>query len=81
MCGFIKRIICLVMISLILFTGIAIWGKGGDKFRWLGKKTGGFIRQGSEKLADKADQLRDKAMKRFKGLAGEKNGEDEDENK
>jgi hypothetical protein len=78
MCDFLKRVGCLTMICLVLFVGIAIWGKGGEKFRWLGKKTGGIVRQGSEKLAETADDIRDLMLKKFKGLAGEKDGKDEE---
>ncbi len=78
MLDFLKRIVCLAMIGLVLFIGIAIWGKGGDKFRWLGKKTGGIIRRGSEKLAETADEIRDKALKDFKKWAGER-GQKKDE--
>jgi hypothetical protein len=61
MCKIIKKLICIAIISSILFAGITIWGRGGDKFRWIGEKTGGIVKKGTDMLADEADRLRDKA--------------------
>lgn len=61
MCKIIKRIICIVIITLALFIGITIWGKGGDKFRWFGEKTGGIIKKGADELGKKADEAKEKA--------------------
>jgi len=60
MCKIIKKIICIAIIALALFIGITIWGKGGDKFRWIGEKTGGIIKKGAAKLGEKADKLKGK---------------------
>jgi ElaB/YqjD/DUF883 family membrane-anchored ribosome-binding protein len=60
MCKSIKKIICIVIIALILFISITIWGKGSDKFRWLGEKTGGVIKKGADKLGEKADKIKEK---------------------
>jgi hypothetical protein len=61
MCKIIKKLICIAIISSILFAGITIWGRGGDKFRWIGEKTGGIVKKGTDMLADEADRLRDKS--------------------
>ena len=61
MCKIIKKLICIAIISSILFAGITVWGKGGDKFRWIGEKTGGIVKKGTDRLADEADRLRNKA--------------------
>lgn len=62
MCKIIKKIICIVVIALALFIGITIWGKGGDKFRWIGEKTGGIIKKGADKLGEKADEIKEKTV-------------------
>jgi hypothetical protein len=61
MCKIIKKVICIVIIALALFIGITIWGHGGDKFRWLGEKTGGIVKKGTDRLANEADRLMNKA--------------------
>jgi hypothetical protein len=48
--------------ALVLFVGITIWGKGGDKFRWIGEKTGGIIKKGADKLGEKADEIKEKTV-------------------
>ena len=60
MCKIIKKIICIVIIALALFIGITIWGKGGDKFRWIGEKAGGIIKKGADKLGEKTDEIKEK---------------------
>jgi hypothetical protein len=54
----VRKIFCLVIIALILFVGITIWG-GGDKFRWLGEKAGEIIQKGADKLGEKADKIKE----------------------
>jgi hypothetical protein len=60
MCKIIKKIIFIVIIALALFIGITIWGGGGDKFRWLGEKTGVIIQKGADRLGKKADVFKKK---------------------
>lgn len=59
MCKLIKRIICLPVIALIVFLAVAMWS-GGEKFRWLGRKTGGIVERTTEKLGSKADEIKGK---------------------
>lgn len=80
MCKLIRKIICLIIIAAILFTAITMWGKGGGKFRWLGEKTGGFIKKGANKLGDKADEYKEKAdvvQKKVKGWTSKDDEESE----
>ncbi|MDI6801804.1 MAG: hypothetical protein QMD01_07135 [Thermodesulfovibrionales bacterium] len=56
MCKLFKRLLCIIIISWIIFILIAVFG-GGEKFRWIGEKTGGVIQKWSDKLADKADNV------------------------
>jgi uncharacterized protein YoxC len=72
MCKFIKISICIIVISLLIFVGITIWGKGGNKFRMFGDKAGGFIKRVTDKLADKADNLSEDVKKKFEELSGNK---------
>jgi len=60
MCKIIRKIFCIGSIALILFVGITIWGGGGDKFRWLGEKTGEIIQKGADSLGKKADVFKKK---------------------
>lgn len=60
MCKIIKKLVCIIIIALALFIGITIWGKGGDKFRWIGEKTGGIIKKGTDKLGEEADKIKEK---------------------
>ncbi len=79
MCKIIKKIICIIIIALVLFVGITIWGKGGDKFRWIGEKTGGIIKKGADKLGEKADEIKDKTeaiKKEIKEWTGKEKPED-----
>jgi len=55
----IKRTICLLVIAVIVFFVIAL-RSGGEKFRWFGEKSGGVIKETSEKLGQKADELKGK---------------------
>ncbi|HAK89485.1 MAG: hypothetical protein A2077_04540 [Nitrospirae bacterium GWC2_46_6] len=75
MCKIIKKLLCIAIISSILFAGITIWGRGGDKFRRIGEKTGGIVKKGTDRLADEADRLRDKAeafKEKVEGWTGKK---------
>jgi hypothetical protein len=81
MCKIIRKIICIVIIALALFIGITIWGKGGDKFRWIGEKTGGIIKKGADKLGEKADEIKEKTgttkekVKKWTGKEEENTGD------
>lgn len=70
MCKIIKKILCVIIIALILFIAITIWGKGGEKFRWIGQMTGGIIQKGAERLGEKADTLKEKADAMEKKVKG-----------
>src|SRR5208283_368677 len=59
MCKLIKRVVCFLVTALIVFFAIALWS-GGEKFRWFGEKTGGAIKESSEKLGEKADEIKEK---------------------
>ncbi len=72
MCKIIKKLICIAIIALALFVGITIWGKGGDKFRWVGEKTGGAVKKAANKLADEADSLKTKTKERLERWSGKK---------
>lgn len=77
MCKLIKKVICIAIIALALFIGITIWGQGGDKFRWLGEKTGGIVKKGTDRLANEADKVMNKA-ETVKGKAKEWTGKKEE---
>ncbi len=79
MCKLIKKILCIIIIALILFIGITVWGKGGDKFRWIGDKTGGIIQEGAERFGEKADNLNEKTdavRKKVKGWTQKEEGKE-----
>lgn len=78
MCNFLKKIICVSAIAFMLFTGIAIWGGGGEKFRLLGEKAGGIIKKEAEKLGRQVDNIRDFAKKKINRWAGEQRKIQED---
>src|SRR5271169_6016009 len=63
----IRRIICLLVIAVIVFIVIAL-RSGGDKFRWFGEKTGGVIKESSEKLGQKADEIKGKKDEAFRSM-------------
>ncbi len=68
----IKRLICLIVIASIVFFWFAL-RSGGEKFRWFGEKTGGVIKEKSEKLAERADVIKkekDKALQIIKKITG-----------
>jgi len=72
MCKFIKGIICLLIITAVVFFAIALWS-GGEKFRWFGKKTGSIVEDAAEKLGNKADEIKwkkDEAAGILKQLIG-----------
>ncbi len=69
----IKRLICLIVIASIVFFWLA-FRSGGEKFRWFGEKTGGAIKEKSEKLAERADVIKkekDKALQFIKKITGD----------
>lgn len=72
MCKFIKTSLCIIIISLLIFAGITIWGKGGSKFRTMGEKAGVFIKKVADKLADKADNLSEDVKRKIEELSGTK---------
>ena len=76
MCRCIRLILCPIMISLIVFLGMALWS-GGDKFRELGEKAGGTLETISEKLADKADEIREEVKGKKKKIDEWKTKKDE----
>ena len=53
------RCIKLIIILLVGFFVMALW-KGGDQFRDLGEKAGGVLQTACDKLADQADEIREK---------------------
>lgn len=55
----IGKVIFYSIVLTITFVVLTFWGEGGDKFRWLGEKTGGLITKYTDKLADLADDLYD----------------------
>ncbi|MFO0754511.1 MAG: hypothetical protein U0411_14450 [Thermodesulfovibrionales bacterium] len=82
----VRRILCLVLIGALAFLIIALW-TGGKEFRKLGRETGGAIRKGSERLAEKADRIKEKrdettsAVKKWTGKKppGDREGAPEEE--
>ncbi|BCB96877.1 hypothetical protein JZK55_17990 [Dissulfurispira thermophila] len=78
MCKIIRKILCIIIIALVLFIGITIWGKGGDKLRWIGEKTSEIIKKGADELGKKADNLKEKTettkekVKKWTGKEGDK---------
>jgi hypothetical protein len=61
MCKFIKRIVCLVIFGALILFVIAIL-RGGEPFRWFGKKseeTGKMIQKKSGEMAEEADRLKE----------------------
>ncbi len=55
----IRRLICLLVAGVAAFLVISVL-KGGEPFRWFGKKTeeaGRVIHEKSEELAEKADRV------------------------
>ncbi len=72
MCNFIKKIICFLVIGVIVFILISL-RSGGEKFRWFGEKTGGAIKESSEKLGERADEIKgkkDEAAKYLEKFSG-----------
>lgn len=55
----VRRTLCLALIGAIAFLVVALWS-GGKELRKLGRETGGAIRKGSERLAEKADRIKEK---------------------
>ncbi len=45
------------IVLTVAFVIITFWGEGGEKFRWLGEKTGGYISKYTDELANTADDL------------------------
>ena len=61
-----------MVIASIVFFWVAL-RSGGEKFRWLGEKTGGAIKENGEKLGEKADLIKkekDKTLQMIKKLTG-----------
>lgn len=65
---FLKTTIGWAVFFWAVFTIVAIWG-GGEKIRWLADFTSGTAQKGIEKLAQEADELKDKADKIRENLA------------
>lgn len=76
---FIFRVIGLILITLILITGIAIW-KGGEPFRWFGRKTEAIGREIID-FGDMVDRLKgkkrkvEKAYEDLKGIIKDEKGD------
>ena len=73
----IRKTISLIILIIILLVAIAIW-KGGEGFRWIGKKTE-QIGRSVERFGDKVDEIRSnkqKAEKTIKQLKEKIKGED-----
>jgi len=73
----IGKVIFYGIVLTVSFVVITFWGEGGDKFRWLGEKTGGFISKYTDELARAADDLyglvseKKKEMGKGRKLVGE----------
>lgn len=79
MCKLIKRAICLIIIASVGFLAVALWS-GGDKFRSIGRKTGGFLERTCDDLGDKADAIKgrkDEAAGVVKKLSGGSGSDEE----
>ncbi len=59
MCKLVRKAVCLIIISWLIFAAIALFG-GGEKFRWIGEKAGGVVEKWSHSLAEKADSFKEK---------------------
>ncbi len=60
MCKLIRKLVCLVILTALIVFIIGLT-KGGDPFRWFGRKSekvGHILKEKSEKLADEADRLK-----------------------
>jgi hypothetical protein len=77
MCKFIKRTICIILVALVIFSAMTVWGKGGSKFRMIGEKAGGFIKKVSDKIADRADKVAEDVKKKFEEVSKVKKQESE----
>ncbi len=76
----VKRAICLSVIAVIVFVVIALQS-GGERFRWFGEKTGGLIKETSEKLGQEADELKgkkDEAVSTIEKITGRDKEEAQD---
>jgi len=61
----IKRLIVIVLIAGIVLIAISFW-KGGEPFRWFGKKSekaGEVIKEKSEEIGKEADKIKKKTEK------------------
>jgi len=56
----IRRIGCLSVIGFVIFVVLALW-KGGDALRWMGDWAGGEVQKTTTRLAEKADEIKQKA--------------------
>jgi hypothetical protein len=72
MCKLVKKLMCIAIISFLLFIGITVWGEGGAKFRELGEKTGGIVQKATDKLADAADSLVGSIKEKLERSSGKK---------
>jgi len=61
------RCIKLTIILLVGFFAMALWS-GGNKFRDIGEKAGGVIETACDKLADQADEIREKVRGKKKKI-------------
>lgn len=64
MLGLIRKLLCIAMILLVVFIGIALL-EGGERFRWIGDKVSDTIQENAEKLGEKADECK-KRMDKIK---------------
>ncbi|MBI5196296.1 MAG: hypothetical protein HZA10_08240 [Nitrospirae bacterium] len=73
------RIIAVFVILIVAVIALAVW-KGGDGFRWIGRKTESAGRA-VEKLGDMVDGIKEGKERAGKALKGIKEGMDNKEDK
>lgn len=61
------RCVKLIIILLVGFIAMALWS-GGDKLREAGEKAGGVLQTACDKLADRADEIREKVRGKQKKI-------------
>lgn len=56
-------------IIAIAFVVVTYWGEGGSKFRYIGKKAGGFFEKYTEELAKLSDDFYDFVEEKKKDMS------------